>query len=48
VRLFLQSVIDDKPVSPNGYDSRASVLLGLAAWESLRQNRPINMNVYHG
>ncbi len=48
VRQFLQCVQDDKQVTPTGYDSRASVLLGLAAWESIRQNRPINMNEYHG
>src|SRR4030042_445021 len=43
VRQFLQCVRDDKPVSPTGYDSRASVLLGLAAWESFRQKRPLAM-----
>ncbi len=48
VRQFLQCVRDDKPVSPTGYDSRASVLLGLAAWESFRQKRPINMKEYKG
>ena len=48
VRQFLQCIRDDKPVTPTGYDSRASVLLGLAAWESFRQNRPINMKEYRG
>lgn len=48
VRQFLDCVRDDKPVSPTGYDSRASVLLGLAAWESLRKNRPISMKEYKG
>jgi myo-inositol 2-dehydrogenase/D-chiro-inositol 1-dehydrogenase len=48
VRQFLQCVQDDKPVSPTGYDSRASVLLGMAAWESFRQNRPINMKEFKG
>jgi myo-inositol 2-dehydrogenase / D-chiro-inositol 1-dehydrogenase len=48
VRQFLQSVRDDTPVTPTGYDSRASVLLGLAAWESFRQNRPINLKDYRG
>jgi myo-inositol 2-dehydrogenase/D-chiro-inositol 1-dehydrogenase len=43
VRQFLQCVREDKPVTPTGYDSRASVLLGLAAWESFRQNRPISI-----
>lgn len=43
VSQFLQCVRDDKPVSPTGYDSRMAVLLGEAAWESYRQNRPIKM-----
>ncbi len=48
VRQFLQCVRDDTPVTPTGYDSRASVLLGLAAWESFRQNRPISMKEFKG
>ncbi|PWB56585.1 MAG: inositol 2-dehydrogenase [Anaerolineales bacterium] len=48
VRQFVQNVRDSKPVSPTGYDSRASVLLGMAAWESYRQNRPISMKEFTG
>jgi len=48
VRQFIQCVIDDKPVSPTGQDSRMAVLLGSATWESYRQNRPINMKEYKG
>jgi myo-inositol 2-dehydrogenase/D-chiro-inositol 1-dehydrogenase len=48
VRQFLQCVRDDKPVTPTGEDSRAAVLLGLATWESLRQNRPINLKDFSG
>jgi myo-inositol 2-dehydrogenase / D-chiro-inositol 1-dehydrogenase len=48
LRQFLQCLQDDHPVSPTGYDSRASVLLGLAAWESFRQNRPISMKEFKG
>ncbi len=47
VRQFLRCVRDDLPVSPTGYDSRASVLLGLAAWESYRQKRPIKVSGFH-
>jgi myo-inositol 2-dehydrogenase/D-chiro-inositol 1-dehydrogenase len=43
VRQFLQCVRDDQPVSPTGYDSRMAVLIGEAAWASLRQNQPIRM-----
>jgi myo-inositol 2-dehydrogenase/D-chiro-inositol 1-dehydrogenase len=46
VQQFLQCVRDNEPVTPTGYDSRASVLLGLAAWESFRQNRPINLKEF--
>jgi myo-inositol 2-dehydrogenase/D-chiro-inositol 1-dehydrogenase len=48
VRQFIQCVQDDKPVSPTGQDSRMAVLLGSAAWESLRQNRPISIKEFSG
>jgi myo-inositol 2-dehydrogenase/D-chiro-inositol 1-dehydrogenase len=48
VRQFLQCVIEDKPVTPTGEDSRAAVLLGQATWESLRQNRPVSLNNFTG
>jgi len=48
VRQFLQCARDDKPVTPTGEDSRKAVLLGMATWESLRQNRPVNMNDFRG
>jgi myo-inositol 2-dehydrogenase/D-chiro-inositol 1-dehydrogenase len=43
VRQFLQCVQDDQPVTPTAYDSRMAVLLGMAAWESFRQNRPVRL-----
>jgi myo-inositol 2-dehydrogenase/D-chiro-inositol 1-dehydrogenase len=45
-RQFLNCVIEDKPVTPTGEDSRMAVLLGEAAWESFRQNRPIKVKEY--
>ncbi len=48
VRQFLQCVRDGQPVSPTAYDSRMAVLLGLAAWESFRQNRPVSMKDFKG
>ncbi len=48
VRQFLQCVRDDKPVSPTAHDSRMAVLLGSAAWESYRQNRPVLMKDFKG
>jgi len=48
VRQFIQAVRDDKPVTPTGQDSRMAVLLGSAAWESLRTNRPISLKEFTG
>ncbi len=48
VRQFLCCVRDNLPVSPTGYDSRASVVLGLAAWESYQQKRPIKVSDFNG
>jgi myo-inositol 2-dehydrogenase/D-chiro-inositol 1-dehydrogenase len=48
VRQFLQCIQDDQPVTPTAYDSRSAVLLGLAAWESFRQNRPVNLKGFTG
>lgn len=46
VSQFLRCVRDDLPVSPTAQDSRAAVLLGMAAWEAFRQNRPIQMKQF--
>jgi myo-inositol 2-dehydrogenase/D-chiro-inositol 1-dehydrogenase len=48
VRQFLQCLQDGRPVSPTAYDSRMAVLLGSAAWESFRQNRPVIMKEFKG
>jgi myo-inositol 2-dehydrogenase/D-chiro-inositol 1-dehydrogenase len=48
IRQFLQCIQEDLAVTPTGYDSRASVLLGLAAWESYRQNHPISIKEFQG
>jgi myo-inositol 2-dehydrogenase/D-chiro-inositol 1-dehydrogenase len=44
VREFLECVRDDKPVQVTGEDGRAAVVLGHAAWKSLRENRPVKLN----
>jgi myo-inositol 2-dehydrogenase/D-chiro-inositol 1-dehydrogenase len=46
VRQFLQCVRDNLPVTPTGHDSRMAVLLGTAAWQAYRQNRPISMDEF--
>ena len=44
VRQFLECVRDDKPTPINGQDGRAAVVLGYAAWKSLRENRPVKIS----
>ena len=43
VREFLQCVRDNKEPSITGHDGRMAVVLGLAAWKSLRENRPVRV-----
>lgn len=44
VRQFVECVRDDKPTPTNGEDGRAAVVLGYAAWKSLRENRPVKIS----
>jgi myo-inositol 2-dehydrogenase/D-chiro-inositol 1-dehydrogenase len=44
VRQFVECVRDDKPTPTNGADGRAAVVLGYAAWRSLRENRPVKIS----
>jgi myo-inositol 2-dehydrogenase/D-chiro-inositol 1-dehydrogenase len=44
VRQFVNCVHDDKPTPTNGADGRAAVVLGYAAWKSLRENRPVKIS----
>ncbi|MGE5250528.1 MAG: inositol 2-dehydrogenase [Bacteroidota bacterium] len=44
VRQFVECVRDDKPTPTNGADGRAAVVLGYAAWKSLRENRPVKIS----
>jgi myo-inositol 2-dehydrogenase/D-chiro-inositol 1-dehydrogenase len=41
VRQFVQCVRDNTPTPTTGADGRAAVILGYAAWKSLRENRPV-------
>lgn len=43
VRQFVECVRDDKPTPTTGADGRAAVVLGHAAWKSLRENRPVKV-----
>jgi myo-inositol 2-dehydrogenase / D-chiro-inositol 1-dehydrogenase len=41
VAQFIDCVRDDLPTPTTGVDGRAAVVLGYAAWKSLRENRPV-------
>ena len=41
VRQFIECVRDETPTPTTGEDGRAAVVLGYAAWKSLRENRPV-------
>jgi myo-inositol 2-dehydrogenase/D-chiro-inositol 1-dehydrogenase len=43
VRQFIKCVSDDQPTPTTGADGRAAVVLGYAAWKSLRENRPVKI-----
>jgi myo-inositol 2-dehydrogenase/D-chiro-inositol 1-dehydrogenase len=44
VRQFVECVRDDRPTPTTGADGRAAVVLGYAAWKSLRENRPVRIS----
>jgi myo-inositol 2-dehydrogenase / D-chiro-inositol 1-dehydrogenase len=44
VRQFINCVRDDRPTPTTGVDGRAAVVLGYAAWKSLRENRPVKIS----
>jgi myo-inositol 2-dehydrogenase/D-chiro-inositol 1-dehydrogenase len=44
VRQFIECVRDNKPTPTTGADGRAAVVLGYAAWKSLRENRPVKVS----
>jgi myo-inositol 2-dehydrogenase/D-chiro-inositol 1-dehydrogenase len=44
VRQFINCVRNDKPTPTTGADGRAAVVLGYAAWKSLRETRPVKIS----
>jgi len=44
VQQFVDCVRKDKPTPTTGEDGRAAVVLGLAAWKSFHENRPIKVS----
>ena len=41
---FVDCVLNDKPSPVGGNDGRAPVMVGLAAWKSYRENRPVKVS----
>lgn len=46
VRQFIECVRDDCPTPTTGKDARLAVILGFAAWKSLREGRPVKLSEY--
>ncbi len=44
VRQFVECVRNDRPTPVTGSDGRAAVVLGYAAWKSVRENRPVKIS----
>ena len=40
---FVHSVREDVPVAVSGADGRIPVVMGLAAWKSYEENRPVRL-----
>lgn len=44
MREFIACVLEDKPPLVTGVDGRIPVVMGLAAWKSYRENRPVKLS----
>jgi myo-inositol 2-dehydrogenase/D-chiro-inositol 1-dehydrogenase len=44
LRQFIECIRDDRPTPTTGKDGRMAVVLGYAAWKSLRENRPVRLS----
>ena len=44
VREFVTCILEDKTPSVTGIDGRIPVVMGLAAWKSYRENRPVKLS----
>jgi myo-inositol 2-dehydrogenase/D-chiro-inositol 1-dehydrogenase len=43
MQAFVSCVLDDRPPPVGGMDGRIPVVMGLAAWKSLREQRPVRL-----
>ena len=44
IREFVECITHDTPVPADGQDGRAPVVIGLAAWKSVREGRPVKIS----
>ncbi|GAB4440596.1 MAG: inositol 2-dehydrogenase [Anaerolineae bacterium] len=44
MRVFIDCILDDTPPPVTGLDGRIPVVMGLAAWKSFRENRPVKLS----
>jgi myo-inositol 2-dehydrogenase/D-chiro-inositol 1-dehydrogenase len=44
MKAFVSAVLEDTPPVVTGIDGRAPVVMGLAAWKSYRENRPVKLS----
>lgn len=44
MKAFVDCVVNDKPSPVTGQDGRSPVVIGMAAWKSYRENRPIKIS----
>jgi myo-inositol 2-dehydrogenase/D-chiro-inositol 1-dehydrogenase len=43
MRVFIDCILQDTPPPVTGLDGRIPVVMGLAAWKSYRENRPVKL-----
>ncbi len=44
MKVFVDCIVQDTPPPVTGIDGRIPVVMGLAAWKSYRENRPVKLN----
>ena len=44
MKSFIEAVVQNSPPLAGGSDGRRAVVLGLAAWKSYRENRPVRVD----
>jgi myo-inositol 2-dehydrogenase/D-chiro-inositol 1-dehydrogenase len=44
LKAFIEAVVCDTPVPVTGLDGRVPVVMGLAAWKSYREQRPVKLS----